>query len=76
MLRLLGVANGVSGNHTKAIEYFAKAAKVEPNNADAFWNLGNAWYYAGDQEKADQFRAKALQLDPEVGNRQQQLRQK
>ena len=69
IIRLLGVANGISGNHQKAIEFFTKATQIEPDNADSFWNLGNAWYYAGDQAKADQFRNKALQMDPEVGNR-------
>ena len=76
ILRLLGVAHGVSNNHPKAIEFFTMASKVEPNNADAFWNLGNAWYYGGDQDKADQYRNKALQMDPEVATRQQQLREK
>ena len=73
-LRLLGVAHGVSGNHNKAIEFFTKATQVEPNSADAFWNLANAWYYV-DPVKADQFRNKALQMDPEVAKRQQQLRE-
>ncbi len=75
VIRLLGVANGISGNHQKAIEYFTLATQVEPQNADAFWNLGNAYFYIQDQVKADQFRNKALQMDPEVGSRQAQRRQ-
>ena len=75
VIRLLGVANGISGNHQKAIEYFTLATQIEPQNADAFWNLGNAYYYVQDQAKADEFRGKALQMDPEVGNRQAQRRQ-
>jgi len=75
VIRLLGVASGISGNHPKAIEYFTLATQIEPQNADAFWNLGNAYYYMQDQARADQFRNKALQMDPEVANRQAQRRQ-
>ncbi|MEM9836214.1 MAG: tetratricopeptide repeat protein, partial [Bacteroidota bacterium] len=43
-LRLLGVLNGVSGNRNEALKYFKRAADANPQNADALWNLGTAYY--------------------------------
>jgi tetratricopeptide (TPR) repeat protein len=70
-LRLLGVANGVSGNHTLAIEYFEKATIAEPDLADAWLNLGTAYFSAGDIEKGNYFYAKAKEMDPAVLDRNQ-----
>ncbi len=70
-LRLLGVANGVGGNHTLAIEYFEKATSVQPDLADAWLNLGTAYFSAGDVEKGNYFYAKAKEMDPAVMERNQ-----
>ncbi|MBC6996086.1 tetratricopeptide repeat protein [Neolewinella lacunae] len=53
-LRLLGVANGVSGRNDLAVSYFGRAAQVQPANADALWNYGTALYNAGQIEAAQQ----------------------
>ena len=68
-LRLLGVASGMSGQSQTAISYFERCTKLQPNNAGAWLNLGNAYGQAGDIQKAEQFRAKAAQIDPAVLNR-------
>ncbi len=71
-LRLLGIASGISGDNTNAIGYFTRATEVEPENAQAWWNLGNAWYHAGDVQKQQAMHDQARQLDPDIGLKQQQ----
>ena len=71
-LRLLGIASGIGGDHSNAINYFARAAEVEPNNAQAWWNLGNAWYHAGNLEKQAAMHLRARELDPGINQKQQQ----
>jgi tetratricopeptide (TPR) repeat protein len=70
-LRLLGVANGMSGRQQQAIEYFQRAANSNPELADAWYNLGTAHLAAGQVQEGTAFRQKAIQLDPEVANRMQ-----
>ena len=66
-LRLLGVANGILGNQTKAIDYFRKALTLEPQNADAMYNLGTAYHASGDTAKGNEYHQKALAIDPNAG---------
>ncbi|MEM9886419.1 MAG: tetratricopeptide repeat protein, partial [Bacteroidota bacterium] len=40
ILRLLGIAYGVSGQTGKAIEILEKAIQIDPNNASLLYNLG------------------------------------
>ncbi len=61
-LRLYGIANALSGNYDMAIKLFEKAVKIEPNNAGAYINLGNAYYNSGDEENGAKYHAKANQL--------------
>lgn len=68
-LRLLGVANGMSGRQQQAIAYFQRAADSNPELADAWYNLGTAYLAAGQQQEGTAFRQKAMQLDPEVVQR-------
>jgi tetratricopeptide (TPR) repeat protein len=65
-LRLLGVANGVSGNSAKAIEFFTKALEREPKLAAAHYNLASAYGNAGQVDKAQEFMAKARELNPNI----------
>ena len=62
----LGVAQGMSGNLPAAIELFTKSTQLQPNNANAWMNLGNAYLNAGDIEKGTAARQKALQLNPNI----------
>ena len=66
ILRLLGVANGVSGNHAEAIKFFTKHTEADPSNARAFYDLGSAYFNAGNAEQGKAFHAKALAIDPQV----------
>jgi len=59
----------VSGQNDKAISFFTKALALNPDNADAMWNLANSYFYSGNQAKAEELRQKAKAIDPEVGNR-------
>ncbi len=65
-LRLLGVANGVSGNGQKAVEFFTKALEKEPNNAAAYYNLASAYYNIGQADKTAELMAKAKEINPNI----------
>lgn len=69
--RLLGVLNGIKGNHQQAADYFGKVVALEPNNAGAHLNLSNASRNAGDNIKAEIHLKKALELDPQIMQKQQ-----
>lgn len=68
-LRLLGVLNGIKGNHSKASEYFAKVVEFEPGNADAYLNLSKALHNAGDEINADKYLKKAQEINPNILNK-------
>lgn len=64
-LQLLGVCFIKSGRPRDAIREIARALKVNPNSAEAHYNLGHAWSDLGDVRKAhDSFR-KAAFLSPD-----------
>lgn len=69
VLRLLGVANGIAGNLAEAVNFFTQFTKVEPNNAKGFFNLGSAYYNAGDPENGKLNHDKALSIDPNVAEK-------
>lgn len=69
-VRLLGVLNGIKGNHSMAFQYFKMVAEAEPTNAHAFLDLSAAYRNLGDQLNADINFQKALSLDPHVMKRQ------
>lgn len=71
-IRLYGIANALSGNLDEAIEAFKKGIDLQPENAGAYLNLGNAYYNKGDVEKGEQFHKKAFELDPTVFDDQNQ----
>lgn len=65
-VRLLGVASAFSGDKVTALKLFQKAIKIEPSNAGAYLNLGNAYYNLGDMENGKKNHQKALSLDPNI----------
>lgn len=71
-LRLLGVVNGIKGNHLEAVKYFTKVIEAEPKNANGYLNLSNAYRNAGDLINADKYMKNAISIDPEVLNKQNQ----
>jgi protein O-mannosyl-transferase len=61
-IRLLGVANGVSGNHAEAIKWFTKRTELEPKNAAAWQDLSMAYGASGNLVKSQELRLKAEEL--------------
>lgn len=65
-VRLLGVANGISGNHEMAVEWFLKATEINPKNATSWWNISIAYFVIGNKKKMKSSRKKALEIDPDI----------
>jgi len=84
VLRLMGVAYGISNNHQKAIESFTQALAVLPNNAAVLFNLEVAYQQlaamsVNNPTKQQEYMAKALEyqqkwkeVDPNYDPRAQQ----
>ena len=66
--RLLGIISGMQNQHERAIFYFEKVAKMAPNSAANYVNLGTAYQNAGDKEKALEYYNKAVEIDPKALN--------
>jgi tetratricopeptide (TPR) repeat protein len=66
--RLMGVLNGVKGNHAEAIKYFLKVAEIDSSNANAYLNLSLAYRNVGDNVSADKHLEKAKSLNPNILN--------
>lgn len=66
-IRLLGVANGIVNNHEAAIRFFKQAVEMQPDNADLLFNLGSAYYNAGNTVEGRRWHTRARQLDPKAG---------
>lgn len=64
--RLLGVAYGIQQRHAEAIRLFDQAARLKPENAEAWLNLAKAHFNAGNLAEGQAYRQKALALDPKV----------
>ncbi|MCC6462478.1 MAG: glycosyltransferase family 39 protein [Saprospiraceae bacterium] len=64
--RLLGVANGVQRKNEEALQWFAKAVELEPQNASYLFDLGTAYYIAGDAVKGEAYRRQAVDINPDV----------
>ncbi|MEO0627322.1 MAG: tetratricopeptide repeat protein, partial [Bacteroidota bacterium] len=65
-LRLQGVILGVSGNAQGAIRWFERAAQVKPDEAGAWYDLGTAYYQAGDQVTGQEYIDKAVSMNPNI----------
>ena len=52
-------------NANKAIEYYEKAIKVNPQNARSYNNMAIAYEYINNYKKADEVREKMMSLFPE-----------
>ena len=51
-----------SGQIAQAINRFQRALNLNPNNADAYYNLASSYYLLGKQQQNDQWVAQAEQL--------------
>lgn len=63
-LRLLGVANGISGNHVEALNLFKKIVEIDPQNAGGYVNLHHAFNALGQLNEAAIAQQKAVSIDP------------
>jgi tetratricopeptide (TPR) repeat protein len=72
--RLLGVVYGNLGQSNQAVNFFTKALELAEDSvkADAYFNLGIAYYNTGDPLKGAENHQKAAELDPEILKRLQQ----
>jgi Tfp pilus assembly protein PilF len=65
-VRLLGLGEGMLGNHENAIRYFQRFTQMAPQNAYGYVLLSQAYQNAGNTAQADINRRKALSIDPNV----------
>ncbi len=63
----LGIVYAQLGDLDKAIEYFRKAIKMNPKNADFYFNLGLALTSADRKTEAGLALKRAVELNPEYG---------
>ena len=68
-VRLFGIANAFSGNLPKALLLFKRGVELEPQNAGAYQNLGNAYYNMGDRINGKKYHDIALGLDPSINKK-------
>jgi len=67
--RLLGVAYGIQGQTQEALRWFQKAVDMAPNNASYLFDLGTAYYLAGDRGRGEALRKRAVEMDPELAKK-------
>ena len=67
-VRLLAVAHGMSGNHSKALPFFKRTTELAPTISSNWINLSIVYTRLGDEENAQMARSKALELDPNAFN--------
>jgi len=46
----------------KSIDFFTKAIAAKPDNAQLYMNLAGSYANMGDKQKAEQCKAKAIEL--------------
>ena len=63
IINALGVANNKQAKFNKAIEYYKEAIALDPNKADAYNNMANAYQAIGDLELSFKAYSKALDID-------------
>ncbi|MCF3606714.1 tetratricopeptide repeat protein [Planktothrix agardhii 1033] len=59
-----GKAAQAAGNYSQAETIFRQVIRINPQDAIAYKDLGNALYYQGKLEEAITYYQKAIQLDP------------
>jgi tetratricopeptide (TPR) repeat protein len=65
VLNVIGEKHGNAGELERAIEIFKRAVKLDPENADAYNNLGYTFFIMGDRAKGKEYFARALELNPD-----------
>lgn len=65
---ILGSAHQALGNYEKAIKIFKDALKIDPSNANVYYNLGNAHFEQDKFSDASYFYKLALSFDAKFEN--------
>ena len=60
----IGFCNGELGNYIKAIEAYKQAIHIDPNNANAYYNLSVTYAHFGLYKDAIEARKQAIRIDP------------
>jgi tetratricopeptide (TPR) repeat protein len=60
-----GFRSGKEGNYDLAIHYFRKATEINPFDAELWYDLGGAYYYKKQTDRAYECWAQALKLNPD-----------
>lgn len=63
-LKEAAVQSARTGNHAEALELWRKFARLEPNSAEAYLNMGSACWNLGSHAEAEENARIALALDP------------
>ena len=61
-----GYNAGMNKEWDKAISFFLRCIELDPDDADAYYNLGTAYKDQGNLTKAIESYEKAIELDPEL----------
>ncbi|MEQ9186447.1 MAG: tetratricopeptide repeat protein [Cryomorphaceae bacterium] len=69
----LGTAYGIAGDEQQAERYFTLARQLEPDNADAHFNLGLLYLNTGRVESARESLRTALAINPDLDQARQLL---
>jgi len=54
-----------TNDREKALTYYARAAEVNPSEAEAYYCIGGVWFAKGDVGKAREFWKRTLQYNPD-----------
>lgn len=60
----LALAVSSKGNYNAALEYYRKAIRLDPKNAEGYYNLGNLYLTIGKPDKAAEEYKQAILLNP------------
>ena len=61
-----GYNAGINEEYDKSISFFLRAIELDPDYADAYNNLGIAYYNQGNYTKAIEMWEKTIKLDPDL----------
>src|SRR5579872_1080355 len=68
-----GTALFRAGQYAKALDYFKNAVQADPNDAEAYADLGDTYMKMGDSQNARDAYNKSLQINPNNSNVQASL---
>lgn len=73
LLDALGRAQSANGEHNQAQATFSRLAGLQPQSAQPYWRMANAYLAEGNRDAASQSLRKALKIKPDLLQAQQGL---